>query len=413
MPDQTTIRIPKYRLHRPTGLGVVRLNGHDVYLGLHGTPESRQKYERVIAEWLANGRVLPPRPPASAPTNGLAMCELMLAFLEHAKRYYVKNGKSTGEHENVGDALRPVAALFDKTPVATFGPQSLKAVRDSMIRSNLARTVINCRINRIRRMVKWGVENQLVEPAVLQALQAVSPLKRGRCDAKETAPVEPVADERVDAVLLFVPRQIAAMIQVQRLTGMRPGEVLAMRLCEIDRSGDTWCYSPSSHKTEHHGKARVVFLGPRAQVVLRPFMNGDPEAYLFNPRDAVEEHHRARRLNRKTPMTPSQGGRRRKIAPARVPGARYTRRSYAVAIARACDRAFLPSAHLSDDDRKQWKKEHRWTPNQLRHTAATVLRRAFGIEAARVVLGHTSSVVTEIYAALDQSKAADIMSKVG
>ena len=112
-------------------------------------------------------------------------------------------------------------------------------------------------------------------------------------------------------------------------------------------------------------------------------------------------------------MTPSQSTRKRKIAPARVPGARYPRRSYTVAIARAYDRAFLPSAHLGDDDRKQWKKEHRWTPNQLRHTAATVLRRAFGIEATRVVLGHTSSVVTEIYAALDQSKAADIMSKVG
>ena len=186
-----------------------------------------------------------------------------------------------------------------------------------------------------------------------------------------------------------------------------------MRLCEIDRSGDTWCYSPSSHKTEHHGKARVVFLGPRAQVVLRPFMNGDPEACLFNPREAVEEHHLARRLNRRTLMTPSQNTRKREIAPARVPGARYTRRSYAVAIARACDRAFPPPAHLSDDDRKQWKNEHGWTPNQLRHTAATVLRRAFGIEAARVVLRHTSSVVTEIYAALDQSKAADIMAKVG
>ena len=186
-----------------------------------------------------------------------------------------------------------------------------------------------------------------------------------------------------------------------------------MRLCEIDRSGDTWCYSPSSHKTEHHGKARVVFLGPRAQVVLRTFMNGDPEAYLFNPRDAVEEHHRARRLNRRTPMTPSQSMRKRKIAPARVSDARYTRRSYAVAIARACDRAFPSAAHLSEEDKKRWRKVHRWTPNQLRHTAATALRRVFGIEAARVVLGHTSSLVTEIYAALDQSKAAEIMSKVG
>ena len=261
MPDQTTIRIPKYRLHRATGLGVVRLNGRDICLGLYGTSPSQQKYDRVVAEWLANGRVLPPRPSASAPTNGLAMCELMLAYLEHAKRYYMKNGTSTGEYKNVGDALRPVAAMFDKTSVAAFGPQSLKAVRDSMIRSNLARTVINCRINRIRRMFNWGGENQLGEPAVLQALQAVSPQKRGRCDTKETAPVEAVPDERVDVVLLFAARQVAAMIQVQRLTGMQPGEVLAMRPCEIDRSGDTWCYSPSSHKTEHHGKARVVFLG--------------------------------------------------------------------------------------------------------------------------------------------------------
>ena len=135
MPDQATIRIPKYRLHRPTGLGVVRLNGHDFYLGLHRTSESRQKYERVIAEWLANGRLLPARRAEAAPTNGLVMCELMLGYLEHARRYYVKNGTSTGEYENVGDALRPVAAMFDKTPVAAFGPQSLKAVRDSMSRS--------------------------------------------------------------------------------------------------------------------------------------------------------------------------------------------------------------------------------------------------------------------------------------
>jgi integrase len=413
MPEQDAIRIPKYRLHRPTGLGVVRLNGHDVYLGLHGTPESRKKYERVIAEWLANGRVLPPRPPATAPANGLAMCELMLAYLEHAKRYYMKGGTPTGECENIGDALRPVAALFEKTPVAAFGPQSLKAVRDSMIRSNLARSVINCRINRIRRMFKWGVENQLVEPAVLQALQAVSPLRKGRCDAKETAPVEPVADEHVEAILPFVPRQVAAMIQLQRLTGMRPGEVLRMRACEIDRSGDTWCYSPAAHKTEHHGKARVVFLGPRAQALLRPFLNRDPEAYLFDPREAVEEHRLARRRKRRTPMTPSQTARVRKIAPGRAAGARYTRRSYAVAIARACERAFPPPDSLSVEERPAWTKQHRWTPNQLRHAAATDLRRAFGIEAARVVLGHTSSVVTEIYAALDQGKAADIMAKVG
>lgn len=413
MPDNPTFKVPKYRLHKPTGLGVVRLNGHDVYLGRHGTLESRQRYERIIAQWLANGRVLPPLPPVNPSTNGLAMCELILAYLDHAKRYYIKNGESTGEYENIEHALRPVASLFDKTAVVSFGPHALKEVRDFMIRSNLARTLINCRINRIRRMFKWGVENQLVEPSILHALQAVSPLLRGRSNAKETAPVQPVSDEQIDAVLPLVPRQVAAMIELQRLTGMRPGEVLRMRHCDIDQTAVTWCYTPASHKTEHHGKARTVHLGPRAQALLRPFMTRDPDAYLFSAREFVEEHHLSRRMNRKTPMTPSQSVRRRKVAPARVPGARYTRRSYAVAIARGCDRAFPAPDGLTEVEAKQWRKKHRWTPNQLRHTAATTLRRSFGIEAARVVLGHSSSAVTEIYAALDQTRAADIMASVG
>ena len=60
-----------------------------------------------------------------------------------------------------------------------------------------------------------------------------------------------------------------------------------------------------------------------------------------------------------------------------------------------------------------WRRDHRWSPNQLRHNAATYLRKQFGIEAARVVLGHSSAAVTEVYAELDLAKAADIMAKVG
>lgn len=64
-------------------------------------------------------------------------------------------------------------------------------------------------------------------------------------------------------------------------------------------------------------------------------------------------------------------------------------------------------------DRAAWQREHRWSPNQLRHNAATYLRKQFGIEAARVVLGHASADVTEIYAELDLAKAAEIMGRVG
>ena len=54
-----TKAVPKYQKHRASGQAVVRLNGQDFYLGPHGTKASKIEYDRVIAEWLANGRQLP------------------------------------------------------------------------------------------------------------------------------------------------------------------------------------------------------------------------------------------------------------------------------------------------------------------------------------------------------------------
>jgi hypothetical protein len=54
-----------------------------------------------------------------------------------------------------------------------------------------------------------------------------------------------------------------------------------------------------------------------------------------------------------------------------------------------------------------------WHPHQLRHTKATEIRRAVGLDAARAVLGHRSPAVTEVYAELDQTKAAEVMERLG
>ena len=66
---------------------------------------------------------------------------------------------------------------------------------------------------------------------------------------------------------------MARMVRLHLLTGMRPGEVCSMRLCDIDRSGDVWKYSPEGHKTEHHGRSRVILLGRKAQRILQPLLN--------------------------------------------------------------------------------------------------------------------------------------------
>lgn len=413
MPVSTNLRVPAYRHHKPSGLASVRIEGRDIYLGPHGTPESRAEYKRVIAEWLANYKADPGKLNGNGQATNLVVDELIAAYLDFAKSYYVKNGALTGEYRNIGDALRPLTTLYGRTRVADFGPSSLKAVRQAMIDADLCRRTINNRINRIRRVFKWGVESELVPAEVLHALQAVAPLKLGRCNVREAEPVKPVPEHLIEPVLRLVAPHVAAMIRLQLLTGMRPGEVMQMRACEIDMSGPIWIYRPARHKTEHHGRQRVIYLGPKAQELLQPFVPVDRTAWLFSPREAMAHIHRERRAARQTPMTPNQAARKRKRFPQWTPGDCYDRRSYAWAIRRACDAAFPPPKHVKEKDRAAWRHEHRWSPNQLRHNAATYLRKQFGIEAARVVLGHASADVTEIYAEVDLAKAAEIMSRVG
>jgi integrase len=244
-------------------------------------------------------------------------------------------------------------------------------------------------------------------------LQAVAGLRKGRSKARETQPIRPVADEHVDAVLPFLNPAQQAMVQLQRFTGMRPGEACIMRPCDVDRSNPrTWIYRPGSHKTEHHGIERVVFLGPRAQATLRPFLLRAPGAYCFCPREMMERHWAELRRRRKTKVQPSQRCRRSR-RPNKLPGEHYTVGSYEHAIAQACRKADA-KAHQSHREipREQVLVPH-WHPNQLRHAKATEIRREAGLDAARVVLGHRSPAITETYAELDTAKAAEVMERLG
>jgi integrase len=393
MPRQR--KIPALRHHRPSGQASVRIDGKDHYLGKHGTPESRENYDRLIARWLT-GRHEPV--PASVPAaRALTVSEMILAFYRHAEGYYRDQDGPTGELENLVVALRPLRKLYGSTPAAAFGPLALQVVRDEMIRSGLARTTINARVHRIRRVFRWSASAEMVPGSIVHDLDTVGPLKKGRTVAPETAPVEPVSEEHVAAVLPFVSRPVRAMIEVQSLCGARPGEVARMRGQDIDRSGPVWIYHPSRHKTQSRGKGRVIPLGPRTQEVLKPWLKDDPTAYLFSPAEASALQLQERRAHRKTPMTPSQAARRPKVNPQRAPRARYDKHGYRQAIARACKKAGIPA----------------WHPHQLRHAVATRIRARYGLEAAQVVLGHAKADVTQVYAERDLSKAVGVMAEVG
>lgn len=410
-----TKAVPKYRKHRASGQAVVTIGGRDHYLGPHGTKASHAEYDRLIGEYLANGRSTGPHP---GEDHEITIVEIAAKYWRHAKRYYVKNGEPTSELAAMKFVLRPMKRLYGPKPASEFGPLALKTIRQQWIDAGNSRGTINKDIQRIVRIFRWSVAEELIPADIHQALKAVEGLKKGRTEARETQPIQPVSLEVVEATMGHLCQIVQDMIRLQLLTGMRPGEVCSIRPCDVDRSEDVWEFRPDSHKTEHHERERIVFIGPEAQAVLAPYLLRAGDAFCFSPQEAVELQRVAKNAGRSTPK--NQGNRRgyhsaglKGKRAKRNAGERYVTDSYRRAIHRACDQAFLPDPPLSGEALKVWQSSHRWSPNRLRHTKGTEIRKRFGLEAAQVILGHSAADVTQIYAERDAEKAREVARKIG
>jgi len=397
--------LPVYRFHKSSGQAVVTVptaegGRRDVYLGVYGSAESKDRYRGLLAELPAEnnsgGRTAP-----RAPLAGITVAELLLAFIRHAEGYYRHpDGTPTGSAEEFKHAARPVRELYAKLPATMFGPLCLKQVRERIIATGLARSEVNRRVRNVRMMFRWAASEEMIPATVSDALGTVAGLRAGRTKAPDREPIKPAPQADVDAALAKAGPEIAAMIRVQRFTGMRPGELCRLRPCEIDRTGAVWFFRPFRHKNSHRGKPRVVAIGPRAQQVLADFEPPTPDDYFFSPRRIVEAAHAERSSKRATPRYPShmkRNERKRAASPTRPPAGRYTSQSYARAVNRACLLAGVVP----------------WSPNQLRHAAATQIRHRFGLEAAQAVLGHAKPDMTLIYAEGNAALAASVAVELG
>jgi integrase len=308
-------------------------------------------------------------------------------------------------------ALDALTEKYGDVPADEVGAPELTRLRDAMVigtdRHGITRArsiwTVNGRLRIIKQAFKWARLYGLVTKETAYDVSLVPALRVGRSEAKAPRKVLPVPESIIEATIAAATPTIADMIRVMLWTGMRPGELCAMRACDLERDGDVWIYRPVSHKTEHHGKDRIILVGPQAQAILQPYIARRQKLseYVFLPVEAHRERLEARGFEKVAAYQLSRSNFK--------PGRKFQADTFYGQVCRTCDRAF------DADGKKRAARDysHRWHPHRLRHNAATRVRELLGIEAAKDLLGHSSLSTAMIYAEKSMDRMKEIARKAG
>jgi integrase len=356
--------------------------GKPRYHGSYGTPESRENYRRWLAELgvdkAAAGDAMRPL---------LTIAEGWEAWLDAVEKrgWYQKHGKATDTKKGFRSAMKYVLDLYASMLLQDFTAYHLNVARRAMIEKGLRRHTINEYTGRIRHVWDFFLTEGLIDKADYVAVEACRVLRQNQ-GGVESGPVLSVPESHVKAVLAEVTPAIRTMIEVCCWSGCRQGEIRVARTCDITDEdalipprlqGQCWVFRPHIYKTEHHGKTRIVLLGPQAMAAMEPWLQPtDPEKYLFLPYESQVYASRKRQL--KPGNVAGTERAKRNTLPLDRP---YGKTAMWSAIDRACDKLNLPH----------------WHPHQLRHLAATRLAERYGVEITQILLGHCDVKTTLKY----------------
>lgn len=392
--------LPVMSLHRGSGQARVVIRGRDHYLGPWGSPEAQERYDALIATYLAHGRT------AVEGLVPVTVAELGDLYVDHARGYYVKAGKPTSTAAHIELTLELLyRAGLGELALASFRPSHLQSFQRWLAcepSGRWSRTTINKRVGFVRAMFRWAVAQEYAHESVWRSLQAVPDLRKGRPvpgakrPPREPRTIGPADPAAIAAVCARLPAMISAMVRVQLLTAMRPAALCALRPMHLHRTNekDVFAYvvPDEAYKLGHvegdeGATGRRVFIGPKAWAILAPLIDGlEPDAYVFSPSRSEAARSAARAAARKTKV---YGRRRRAPWPSRAAGERYEPTAYRRAITRACELAGVP----------------RWTPYQLRHAAASEIAEHSKLEVAQAMLGHRNIKTTLGYVKVRDQRA--------
>ncbi|MFO1042232.1 MAG: site-specific integrase [Planctomycetaceae bacterium] len=356
--------IPKFSIDK-TGRAFTKVDGRFISLGRGDNPESRQRYAAILTAH-TSGKLVE-KSPQTAQSKAITINELLLRFVTEALPKY-----SASERHCQMTVIRLTRKLFGHTAAAEFGPLKLRTLREAMIagdpderdsdgtpkpRKPWSRNTVNRQVKRLRAIFRWSVSWELVPASVVDALDMVASLTASETTAAESKPRYAVPDADFQAVRKTLREKHRDMLDLLSLTGARPGELLSLTTGMIERSEPVWRCELKQHKSAHKGKRRVLFFNVAAQAILRKYLKANPDEQLLKMR----------------------------------------RDNFGHVIKRACIRAGVTP----------------FCPHQVRHTVATKLVDAIGIESAQRLLGHASSAMTEHYSKAAEKKAIDAAKRLG
>lgn len=403
---------PPLRYHKPSRSWYIFTRGRRVHLGGNKRVAESKRLQMIGAS--LGGAA--PESAKTAATGGLTLAAALAQFREWAPSRY-HDSRAIYRFDS---AISAAVAVHGGTPADAIDGQAVEDIREHLLADvcnrtgrPLARGYVNDLVRAVKTMFAWLKRRRLVAANTLSEVRQVRALAPGD-GGRETNPVPPVADWVVAATVCECSPTVRAMVALQRATGMRPGELCSMRRRDLSTSpaevlavpGQSravaavevdgvpiWFYVPAKHKNLHRGKMRAVAIGPDGQRALAPFLDRNPDDYLFRPADEI---------------SPAEG-RALRVGPC------YCPRSYHNAIVRAVARANRIRKQAAERGLVPvFVQIPHWSPNQLRHAAAEAVAEKVDAESAANMLGHSASRrALDAYVQGCILRAAETAAKVG
>lgn len=375
--------IPAFKFHKQTRQFYAWYNGKRHYLG-RDKIAAENRY-RLFLQELGQTPAVADVPPDPA---SLTVAEALDLFVEQEIARY----KDRRTVQRFFACIEAACEQHAAVPVKLFSGRALREVRAALVKRKsrksgklLTRRYVNHLIDSLLIIFRWLTANEYVPASNLEAMRAQAADLAEHGGGRESEPIPAVDDAVVDATLPKCDPVVRAMVEFQRATGLRPGEVVEMRRGEISTRPDEpvtvaklgkevaafhvgkkliWLYSPARHKNLHRGKPRAVPIGPVGQAILKPLLAGLGEGdHVFMNGDAP-----------------------------------FSVNTYDKAVAEAVEASGAA----------------KWTPNQLRKAAGQEADDKFGADAAGARLGHSASRrALDFYVQEQIDKAAKIASKIG